>query len=234
MTGNKSALGAALGGGLVGAVIAVGVTVAAGPKLFGERLVREALVNHPELLVEAGEALKTKQYAQALLPIRAQLETPYFGAWKGAAQPKVTLVYFYDYACGYCRQSNPDIERLLKENADLRVVYRELPILGPGSVVASRVALTAAKDGRFAQFHDTLYAAGPPTEQNIAVAAKAANVSAQPVDDPAQVTELRGNQMMAGQLGATGTPLFVVGDQVFNAAVGYGELKKAIATARKG
>lgn len=233
MTGNKGALWVALGGGLIGALVGVGIMATAGPKLFGERIVRDALVQHPELLIEASDALKTKQYAQALQPIRAQLETPYFSGWKGAAKPKVTLVYFYDYACGYCRQSNPDIERLIKENADLRVVYRELPILGPESIVASRLSLAAAKAGRFARYHDALYAAGAPSEQTITLAAKAANIPMAPPNDPSQDAELRANQMMAGQLGATGTPLFVVGNQVFNSAVGYDQLKKAIETARK-
>lgn len=234
MTVTKGALGAALGGGLIAAMLTAGFMVVAGPKLFGERIVREALVNNPELLIEAGEALKTKQYAQAIVPIRAQLETPYFGGWKGAEKPKVTLVYFYDYACGYCRQSNPDIERLIKENADLRVVYRELPILGPGSVVAARLSLAAAKSGKFTAFHDSMYAAGAPNEQNIMAAAKAAGIDPKLAADRSQDTELSANQSMAGQLGATGTPLFVVGNQVFNAAVGYDQLKKAIETARKG
>ena len=79
-----------------------------------------------------------------------RVERPFHSSWKGAAKPEVTLTYFYDYACGYCRQSNPDIERLLKEDKGLRVVYRELPILGPESVAAARVSLAASKAGRFA------------------------------------------------------------------------------------
>lgn len=234
MTESKGALTAAVGGGVVGALVAVGIMVAAGPKLFGDRLVRDGLVQHPELLLEAGEALKSKQYAQALAPIRAQLETPYFGGWKGAQKPKVSLVYFYDYACGYCRQSNPDIERLLKENADLRVVYRELPILGPESVVASRLSLAAARSGRFAAFHDALYAAGAPNEQTITTAAKAADIAIPQPASPSDDAELQANRMYAGQLGATGTPLFVIGNQVFNSAVGYDQLNRAVQAARKG
>src|SRR4029078_13661904 len=109
-------------------------------------------------------------------------------------------------------QSNPDIERLLAEDKGLRVVYRELPILGPESVEAARVSLAASKAGKFAQYHDALYAAGRPAPETIAMAARAAGVPAQPVEDPAQEAELRANMGLAGQLGATGTPLFVVGD----------------------
>jgi protein-disulfide isomerase len=215
-------------------VLTAGALLLAGPSLFGQKMVRDALLSNPEMIIEAGDALRDRQFAQTLAPIRASLETPFHSSWKGAAKPEVTLTYFFDYACGYCRQSNPDIERLLAEDKGLRVIYRELPILGPESVEAARVSLAASKAGKFAQYHDALYAAGRPGPDTIAVAARAAGVPAQPVDDPAQEAELRANMGLAGQLGATGTPLFVVGDRVINSAVGYEELKKAVAAARKG
>jgi protein-disulfide isomerase len=196
-------------------------------------MVRDALVSQPEIIVEAGEALRERQYAEALRPIRASLERPIFSSWKCAEKPEVTLTYFYDYACGYCRTSNPDIERLLKEDKGLRVVYREFPILGPDSVAAARVSLAASKAGKFVQYHDALYAAGRPGSDTIAIAAKSAGVPAQPSEDPAQEAELRANMTLASQLGATGTPLFVVGDRVINAAVGYEALKEAVEAARK-
>lgn len=224
---------AAIAGGIVGAALTAGGLVLAGPSLFGERLVRETLVANPEIMMDAGQALRDKQYAETLAPIRAALERPFASSWKGAEKPKVIMTYFFDYACGYCRQSNPDIERLIKENADLRVVYRELPILGPDSVTAARVSLAASKAGKFNAFHDALYEAGRPGADTIALAAKSAGVSAQPTNDPAQEAELRANMTLASQLGATGTPLFVVGDRVFNAAVGYDILKEAVEAARK-
>jgi len=231
---NKGSWGAAIGGGIVGAVLTAGGIALAGPSLFGERMVRNALLSNPEMLMEAGDALRDKQFAQTLAPIRASLETPFHSSWKGAAKPDVTLTYFFDYACGYCRQSNPAIERLIAEDKGLRVVFRELPILGPESVEAARVSLAASKAGKFAQYHDALYAAGRPGPDTIAIAANAAGVPAQPVNDPAQEAELRSNLGLASQLGATGTPLFIVGDRVINSAVGYEGLKEAIKAARKG
>ncbi len=229
---NSGAWVPAIAGGVVGAALTGAVLVLAGPSLFGERLVREALVAHPEMLVQASDALRDQQYASTLEPIRASLERPFYSSWKGAEKPEVTLTYFYDYACGYCRQSNPIIERLLKEEKDLRVVYRELPILGPESVAAARVSLAASKAGKFAQYHDALYAAGRPAPDSIALAARSAGVAAQPTDDPAQEAELKANMTLASQLGATGTPLFVIGNRVINAAVGYEALKEAIKAAR--
>ena len=199
------------------------------PSLVTRRIHRVPCTCHST----AGEALRDKQYAETLGPIRASLERPFFSSWKGAEKPDVTLTYFYDYACGYCRTSNPDIERLLKEDKGLRVVYREFPILGPESVAAARVSLAASKAGKFAQYHDALYAAGRPGPETIALAAKSAGVQAQPVEDPAQEAELRANMTLASQLGATGTPLFIVGDRVINSAVGYEGLKEAVAAARR-
>ena len=230
---NRTPWLAAIGGGIVGAALTAGGLMLAAPSLLGERMVRDALVSKPEIIVEAGEALRDRQYAETLRPIRASLERPFFSSWKGAEKPDVTLTYFYDYACGYCRTSNPDIERLLKEDKGLRVVYREFPILGPESVAAARVSLAASKAGKFAQYHDALYAAGRPGPDTIALAAKSAGVPAQPVEDPAQEAELRANMTLASQLGATGTPLFVVGDRVINSAVGYEGLKQAVEAARK-
>ena len=224
---------AAIGGGIVGAALTAGALFLAGPSLLGDRIVRDALIANPEMLVEAGNALRARQFAETLDPIRASVERPFHSSWKGAEKPDVTLTYFFDYACGYCRQSNPDIERLLKEQKGLRVVYRELPILGPDSVAAARVSLAASRAGKFSQYHDALYAAGRPGPDTIAIAAKAAGIAPRPSEDPAQEAELRANMTLASQLGATGTPLFIVGDRVMNAAVGYDALKGAIEAARK-
>jgi protein-disulfide isomerase len=194
--------------------------------------VRQALLADPQMLVDAGTALRDRQYEPVVAANRIALETPFASSWKGSAKPDVTLVEFYDYACGYCRKSIPDIDRLLAEDKGLRVVFRELPILGPQSVAAARVALAASSAGKFSAYHDALYAAGSPSPETIAVAAGAVGIPAAPQDVPAQEAELKRNFQLAGQLGATGTPRFVVGDQVINSAVGYDALKKAIATAR--
>jgi len=233
MTENKrSPWGAAIGGGIIGAGLTAALIVVAGPKLLGEQMVRDAIVNHPEILVEGSDALRDRQYAPTLSAHRSGIETPFHSSWKGAAKPTATLAYYYDYACGYCRKSNPDIDRLLAEDKDLRVVFHELPILGPASLAASRVALAASKAGKFAAFHDTLTAAGNPTIETIATAAAAAGVPAVPQDVAEQEAALKRNFQVAGQLGATGTPLFIVGDRVINSAVGYGVLKNAIRDAR--
>jgi len=224
---------AAVGGGAIGAALMAAGLVFAGSTTVSETIVRSALERHPEILVETADLLRDRQYAPTIAANRLALETPFASSWKGAAKPDVTLVEFYDYACGYCRASLPHVDRLLAEDKGLRVVFRELPILGPDSVAAARLALAASKAGRFGQFHDALYAAGRPGPDTFAIAAKAAGIAPTPPVAPEYDAELKRNFELAGQLGATGTPLFVVGDRVINAAIGYDGLKKAIAAARK-
>jgi protein-disulfide isomerase len=224
---------AAVAGGIIGALLMAALLVFAAPDFLAKRIVRQGLLADPNVLSETVEALRDAQYAPVLAAARAQVETPFASSWKGSAKPDVTLVEFFDYACPYCKASNPFVDKLIQEDKGLRVVYRELPILGPDSVVAARLSLQASKLGRFAQFHDTLWEAGRPAPDTIAKAAQEAGISPTPPDDPVAEQELKSNFQLAGKLGATGTPLFVVGDKVMNGAVGYDALKQAIAEARR-
>jgi protein-disulfide isomerase len=202
------------------------------PNVLSSRIVRQGLIADPKILPDAVDALRDAQYVPVLSANRAALETPFASSWKGAAKPQVTLVEFFDYACPYCKASNPSVDRLLQEDKGLRVVYRDLPILGPDSVTAARLSLEASKLGRFTKFHDTLWATGRPAPDTNATAARAAGIGPEPQADADIEAELKKNFQLAGQLGATGTPLFVIGDRVMNGAVGYDTLKQAIATAR--
>jgi protein-disulfide isomerase len=226
--------GAALAGGIIGSLLTLALLLFAAPTLLGSRIVRAGILADPQVLIDASEALRQAQFAPVLAANRAAIETPFGSSWKGAAKPDVTMVEFFDYACPYCKASNPAVDRLLQEDKGLRVVYRELPILGPDSLAAARLSLEASKLGRFAQFHDTLWAEGRPSPESNALAAAAAGIAPQPVADTGIEAELNRNMKLAGQLGATGTPLFVIGDRVMNGAVGYDMLKDAIAKARAG
>ena len=229
----SSLFGAAVAGGVVGSALTAALLFFAAPEYLASRIVRQGMLADPKILSETVDALRDAQYAPVLAQYRAAVETPFGSSWKGAAKPEVTLVEFFDYACPYCKASNPYVDRLLKEDKGLRVVYRELPILGPDSVTASRLSLAASGAGRFTQFHDALWAAGRPAPETIAKASQAAGIPAVPTEDPAIEAELKRNFQLAGQLGATGTPLFVIGNRVMNGAVGYDALKEAIAAARK-
>jgi len=228
-----SSLGAAIAGGVIGALLTAALLIFAAPQFLAGRIVRAGMLSDPNILTETAEALRDQQYAPTLAANRAAIETPFASSWKGAEKPKVVMVEFYDYACPYCKASNPHVDQLIKEMPDLRVVYRELPILGPDSVASARLSLAASKAGRFRAFHDALYAAGRPAPDTNAAAARVANIPPAPAEDAAIEAELKRNFQLAGQLGATGTPLFVIGDRVLNGAVGYDALKQAIEAARK-
>jgi protein-disulfide isomerase len=141
------------------------------------------------------------------------------------------LVEFFDYACGYCRASNPHVDRLLREDPRLRVVWREFPVLGPASEQAAIASLAAAKAGRYRRFYDSLFAAGRPSEQTIAEARQAAGLGEAALTDEARL-ELQKNMELARAIGAQGTPTFVIGDRVLQGAVGYEALRDAVAEAR--
>ena len=223
---------AGITGGLIGAALMAAFLLFAIPHYLAGRIVRSGMMADPQVLLDAGEALHQQQYAPILAAHRAEIETPFATSWEGASKPDVTLVEFYDYACPYCRASNPALEQLLKADPNVRIVYRELPILGQASVDAARLSLAASKAGRFVQFHNALWSASRPDPQALAAAAAAAGIPNQPAQAADTDAELKKNFQLAGALGATGTPLFVIGDRVINGAVTYALLKSAVDEAR--
>lgn len=217
--------GAALAG-FVGALIGGGAIMAASGSF-----VRSYLLSHPEILPEALEKLRARETSSVVVANRAMIEAPFAGAWAGAKDGDVTLVEFFDYACAFCRKSNADVERLLKEDPKLKVVWRDWPVLGPDSEAAARVSLAAAQAGKFRDFHDALFAAGRPTPDAVMKAQAAVGIAGTAPAE-AGTSEIAKNTQLAAALRATGTPTFVVGDQVLQGAVGYEALKAAIAQAR--
>ncbi len=203
----------AAGGALLGAGA---VALAVDARIDGH--VKSYILDHPEVIPQAMKQLQLREAQAMVARNRAALETPFAGAWAGAPRGDVTLVMFSDYACGYCRASLPDIERLLREDKGLKVVWREVPILGPRSEAAAKAALNAATQGRYLEVHRSLFAKGQS--------------AVPPADTPAITRELQGNIALARALGVSGTPTFVIGDRVMQGAVGYDALKRAIAEAR--
>jgi protein-disulfide isomerase len=233
MLGRKAILagvaGALLGGGAVALISSRGSDVPQRGQV--EQVVREYILANPEILPEAMARLQEKQLGGVVAANRAAFETPFASAWAGAEQGDVVLVEFFDYACGYCRKSNDDIERLLEEDKKLKVVWRELPVLGPDSEAAAKVSLAAASQGRFREFYDGLFEKGRPVPG--AVQQVQAEVGVRPMPQSTEISaELDKNFQLARAINATGTPTFVVGDKVLQGAVGYEALKQAIAEAR--
>lgn len=197
---------------------------------------REYLMAHPEVLPEAIQQLQRKEMASTVAPLRPELETPFPGAVLGNPKGSVTLVEFSDYACGYCRQSLAEVEALIAANPDLKVVIREYPILSSGSVDAARMALAAAQQGKYAAFHKAMFEGGSVSPEAIGAAASRAELdmakAQQAIDSGAFDATLQANVALANTLNLSGTPGFVVGDALFDGAVGRDLLTEAIETAR--
>jgi len=197
-----------------------------------EKIVREYIVSNPEIVTEALQELQNRALAKAVAENRARIETPFAGAWEGAAQPEVTVVQFFDYNCGYCRAALPNIDRLLKKEKGLRVVYREFPVLGPDSEKAALVGLAAARSGKYVAFHRAVYAAGTVAPRRVEQIAQSMGIDLALASDPAAQAEIEGNLNLARPLNLSGTPSWVIGDRVLAGNVSYDQLREAVKRAR--
>ncbi len=201
-----------------------------------EGIVHDYVLAHPEILPEAMEKLRDRESGKVVAENLPAIATPFGSAWAGNPKGDVTLVEYFDYNCGYCRASLPTIAKLVAADPNLRVVFRDLPILSPQSRVAARASLAAAQQGKFGAFHDALYAAGPVSEATIAAASATAGVDTKGAAGFAAKAdaEIGKNMETAAKLGVTGTPTWVVGNRVLSGALPIEELQKAIAAARAG
>lgn len=201
------------------------------------QVVRDYLLENPEILPEAMERLQLRETQRQLAGAGDNLAKPFAGAVLGNPQGSVTLVEFTDYACGYCRASVPEVEALIAANPQLKVVVRELPILSAASETAARWALAAAEQGKFDAFHRAMFVTGRPDPTTIEAAARSAGLDLERarkfIATPQVEAELKQNLDFARQLRIDGTPTWIIGDQIFAGAVGREILQKAIDDARK-
>jgi protein-disulfide isomerase len=201
---------------------------------LGAKSIEAYLLEHPEILPRMAEKLQSNDAARRLASVEGEVARPFAGAVLGNPNGTRTLVEFTDYGCTFCRQSIADVQALIAADPQLRVVIREWPIF-EGSADAARMALAAANQGKYAEFHDLMFAHGPPSPATIELAAKGAGldlVAARAyAASPAVELELRANHELARKLGFDGTPSWVVGKQAFSGAVGRAQLADAIAAA---
>lgn len=252
MTRSKLLLGgallvAAVLGGLVVLALQALVPGIGGEKAQVERIVHAYLLENPAILrdmmerlqqQENAEAERAQNSAQAAVPAALPaLTTPFGSAWAGNPNGDVTVTVFMDYACGYCRASLPGLNALIAKDPNVRVVYREYPVLGEASVVAARFALAAAQQGKFRAFHDALFASGGPSNESIAAALAKAGLDPAATEKLANsdaiTKEIAANHRLGAKLAMNGTPAWVVGKQILYGARDYQALADAVAIARK-
>ena len=203
-----------------------------------EAIVHDYILAHPEIIPEALQVLEERKQAQAINANRKAIETPFAHEWEGNPQGDVTLVEFFDYNCGYCRASVHDVNRLIAGDKQLKVVFRELPVLGAESDEAAVFSLALAqKSSEWEAFHRAVYMDGSASTARIAKVALAMThtiPSAAALKSPILRDQINTNLDLAQKLRITGTPSWVVGNKLLGGAVGYDELKAAIAEARAG
>ncbi|MCK0098988.1 DsbA family protein [Qipengyuania sp. S6317L1] len=195
---------------------------------------RAYLIENPSILQDVAEALAAEDARDRLASVKADLYTPFPGAVMGNPQGSKVLVEFTDYNCPYCAASFRDVSQLVADDPDLKVIMREWPIF-EGSEMAARMALAAAKQGRYQEFHSTLFERGDTSEAGIEAVAEAIGLDMErartdAMSDEVSV-ELVRNLTFAQNLGFSGTPAFVTGDIMMPGAVGVERLKEALAEA---
>lgn len=230
-----------LAAGVGGAVLAQSASKpdAADPasKAAIEAIVREYILANPEIIPEAMTRLQSREATRLLASNRSEIETPFEGAWAGRENADTTLVVFSDYACPYCKQGAKDVARLLSEDKNLRVVFRDFPVLSPASEEAAMASLSAASQNRYVAFHDAMFEGqGRISKERIIATVRKAGLNevrtAKDLTAASLKAEIRKNLDLGRALGLTGTPSYIVGDRVLSGAVGYDALKAAVAEAR--
>ena len=210
-----------------------------------EKIVREYLLREPEVIYRALEELQRRQAEAAAARQRAAiaanegklLDDP-MSPVGGTPDGDVTLVEFFDYRCAYCRRVVSTMRALLDEDRGLRVVFKELPVLGPDSVRAAQAALAARKQARYVPFHFALMAADDLSPMGIRNLAKTVGLDSDRLERDMAAPEVRAaieaNYALANELGIEGTPAFVSGNHLIPGAIDKARLAQLIAEARSG
>lgn len=209
-----------------------------------ERQLRAYLLDNPEVLVESVQGMEARRQAaenSQLTAVISQRHDEIFNdpASPVGANPKgdAILVEFFDYNCPYCRRAMPMLDTLEQEDKGLRLVFKEYPILGPGSVFAARAALASRNQGKYLAFHQALM-----TYDGCIIEASTLEIAADvgidverlktDMRDPAIDAAIKRNIALAQALRIGGTPSFVVGKEVVRGLVDEATMKRLIASAR--
>ncbi len=211
-----------------------------------EAVVRELLVKkEPEIVVRAAEAVQSKMEKEAAEKgleaigknkdkLLNDPDSPVAGNPKG----DVTVVVFFDYSCGYCKMAQSHVERLLAEDKNVRLVYKEFPILGPGSLKAAEAALASIPQGRYAAFHNALMESKKKLgEEDIYEIAGKVGLNVEKLKKDMKGEKIQkmidANRALADTLGIHGTPSFIIGDKLYPGALPLDQMKKVIEAIRE-
>ena len=230
-------------------VLAVFLPIAASADDLSEDRVRELVLEtireNPQIVMEAVAILERRQadaqaqaQAQVLDTERDILEKDPNAPVLGNPNGDVTIVEFFDYNCPYCRRVKPEIEALIAVDPNVRLVYREWPILSEGSVLAAQAALAARKQGLYEEFHWALMGLkGRADEASVMRAAEEVGLDVAQLRADMEAPEIgdhiETSTRLAQALGFNGTPSFVIGDALVPGFVDDDQLKALVSQARE-
>ena len=209
-----------------------------------KELALQAILENPQIIMEAvaildeqRQAAEAAASAQVLTQQRNLLENDPNAPAIGAAEPTAIVVEFFDYNCPYCKRVAGDVHKLVEDDPDVRLVYREWPILGEGSVFAARAALAAREQDLYAEMHDALMNLnGRAEEASVLAVAREVGLDIDQLladmQSEAIAAHIETSMGLARALGFTGTPSFVIGDALVPGAVPLAELENLVARAR--
>jgi len=219
-----------------------------GQKAEIEAIIKDYLLQKPEILREAIGVLEVREKAAEAKAREKVVSDPSGALFSAANQAvigdpggKITLIEFFDYNCGYCKRALSDLARLMNDNPNLRVVLRDFPILSPGSVEAAKIAnafLRQFQGEKFWEFHQKLLGSRGPVGKAEALAVArdlGADMDklAKDAAAPGITSGIEESGKLAKSLQVTGTPTYVIGEDVVVGAVGYDELETKVANIKK-
>lgn len=210
------------------------------------QFIREYLLENPEVMLEVQAALEAKQQSQRLEQAGQAVAANHDAIFNsqddialGNPDGDVTVVEFFDYNCGYCKRALADMERILATDPKVRFVLKELPILGPDSLDAHRVsnAVRLIAPEKYGEFHRSLLGStGTATEESAIEVAAALGISEahlrKSMAENPNDQLVRDAYTLATNLGVTGTPTYIVGNEALFGAVGDDALQEKIANVR--
>jgi protein-disulfide isomerase len=195
-----------------------------------EKIIKDYLITNPEIFIEVQTALEEKMEKEqaeklkvAIAENAAEIYREPDAAVAGNPDGDITVVEFFDYNCGYCKRGLGDIVKLVESDPNVRVVFKELPILSKGSEEAARVALAAKKQGKYWEVHRALLQARG--HMNEAAALRLAEKEGVDMEQlkadmasPEVAAEVAKSEELAKKMGVNGTPHFLVGDRAIPGA----------------
>lgn len=206
------------------------------------KIIREYLLENPELMLEVQQALEAKQQNDLAITqkeiISSQKEELFSSDYQieiGNPEAAITIVEFFDYNCGFCQRALTDMEIMLQSNTDLKFVLKEFPVLGEESIEATRVSMAFSKllPEKHAEFHTELLSLPGQKDGEramqlaVKMGANKDKVLAE-MENPKIIETIQKTYELANSLGITGTPSYVVGNEVVFGAVGHDQLENKI------